>query len=58
MYSKTLDAPTTHFEQHPDAKRVSPEPRDGYVLDPWSGLYQETEATYRHRLQASEPLSL
>ena len=50
MERSPLDAPLTGDEPHPHARRVSPEPADGYVLDPWSGLYTETEATYQHRL--------
>ena len=50
MDPMTLDAPFEIAEQRQDVRRVSQEPLDGYVLDPWSGLYQETEGTYRDRL--------
>ncbi|WP_430390097.1 hypothetical protein [Dyella sp. 20L07] len=53
MDPTTLDAPTAAAEQHFSAPRVSPEPAEGYVLNPWSGLYQETMATYQNRLQGS-----
>ena len=54
MDPMTLDAPIASGEY--DARRVSPEPADGYVLDPWSGLYRETDATYHGRLQSSPTL--
>ena len=54
MDTTTLHAPFDIAEQRRDVRRVSQEPLDGYVLDPWSGLYQETEATYRERLNAEE----
>jgi hypothetical protein len=54
MHPTTLDAPFDVEEQRRDVRRVSQEPLDGYVLDPWSGLYQETEAMYRDRLHAEE----
>jgi hypothetical protein len=54
MDPMTLDAPFEIAEQRQDVRRVSQEPLDGYVLDPWSGLYQETEATYRDRLNTEE----
>ena len=54
MDPATLDAPFDMAEQRRDVRRVSQEPLHGYVLDPWSGLYQETEATYRVRLHAEE----
>ena len=54
MDPTTLDAPFDMAEQRRDVRRVSQEPLHGYVLDPWSGLYQETEATYRVRLRAEE----
>ena len=54
MDPTTLDAPFEMAEQRRDVRRVSQEPLHGYVLDPWSGLYQETEATYRVRLHAEE----
>ena len=54
MDPTTLDAPFEMAEQRRDVRRVSQEPLHGYVLDPWSGLYQETEATYRVRLRAEE----
>lgn len=39
--------------EHHEVIRVSPEPAEGYVLDHWSGLYRETEETYRQRLQST-----
>lgn len=54
MDPMTLDARFDSAEQRPDVRRVSQEPLDGYVLDPWSGLYRETEAMYRDRLNAEE----
>ena len=54
MDPTTLDALFDIAEQRRDVRRVSQEPLNGYVLDPWSGLYQETEATYRVRLRAEE----
>lgn len=51
MEPTTLDAPIASAE-HPHARRVSHEPIDGYVLDPWSGLYTETDALYRSRTQS------
>ncbi|WP_147281651.1 hypothetical protein [Dyella solisilvae] len=58
MDPATLTAPIANTEYSPDARRVSPDPQDGYVLNPWSGLYQETEATYQHRLKAMPALSV
>jgi hypothetical protein len=52
MDPMTLDAPLAATATHPDAPRVSHEPVDGYVLNPWSGLYQESHATYQERLRA------
>ena len=52
MDPMTLDAPIASAE-HPHARRVSADPAEGYVLDPWSGLYRETDATYQNRLQSS-----
>jgi hypothetical protein len=52
MDPTTQDAPFASESQPVDVRRVSPEPIEGYVLDPWSGLYQETEATYQNRLHA------
>lgn len=54
MDTTTLHTPFDSSEQRHDVRRVSEEPLDGYVLDPWSGLYQETEATYRNRLNLEE----
>ncbi|WP_165418459.1 hypothetical protein [Dyella amyloliquefaciens] len=53
MDTATLDTPFASEEQFPSTLRTSAEPVDGYVLDPWSGLYRETEATYRNRQQSS-----
>jgi hypothetical protein len=52
MDPTTLDALVARAEPNLDTKRVSFEPLEGYVLNPWSGLYQETEATYLNRLSA------
>lgn len=52
MDPMTLDALVASAEQYEDSKRVSFEPLDGYVLNPWSGLYQETDATYMNRVSA------
>jgi len=57
MHSMSLDSLLDSVEPRDDVRRVSAEPRDGYVLDPWSGLYQETEAAYRDRLRIAEALS-
>lgn len=53
MDPATLETPFASEEQFPSTLRTSAEPVDGYVLDPWSGLYRETEAAYRSRLQSS-----
>ncbi|WP_157971501.1 hypothetical protein [Dyella sp. C9] len=53
----TLDMPIASEENHPHARRVSAEPVDGYVLDPWSGLYRETEGAYQSRLQANPAIA-
>ncbi|GAB2583186.1 hypothetical protein ISP15_07380 [Dyella jejuensis] len=37
------------IESPDDVRRVSFAPQEGYVLDPWSGLYREMETTYRQR---------
>ncbi|WP_158543254.1 hypothetical protein [Dyella psychrodurans] len=50
MDPTTLVALVASAEPYEDGKRVSFEPLDGYVLNPWSGLYQETDATYVNRL--------
>jgi len=55
MDPMTLDSPFASAET--DTKRVSHEPVDGYVLDPWSGLYQETETTYQNRLKSTQDAS-
>lgn len=57
MNSTSLDSLLDTVEPRDDIRRVSAEPRDGYVLNPWSGLYQETEAAYRERLRIAEALS-
>lgn len=54
MKPTSLDALLDHAEPRFDLRRVSPDPLEGYVLDPWSGLYQETELAYRDRLRSSE----
>lgn len=53
MDPTTPDMPFAAEPPQHDAVRVSPEPAEGYVLDPWSGLYRETEETYRQRLQST-----
>jgi hypothetical protein len=57
MDTTTLDARWVGAAQQGDDRRVSSEPVEGYVLNPWSGLYQETEATYRNRLEPSSTVS-
>jgi DMSO/TMAO reductase YedYZ molybdopterin-dependent catalytic subunit len=57
MKSVSFDSLLDNVEPRGDVRRVSAEPIDGYVLDPWSGLYQETESTYRDRLRMAEALS-
>lgn len=57
MDPTTVDTPFASEEQFAQTLRTSPEPVEGYVLDPWSGLYRETEAAYRHRLQSSQATS-
>lgn len=54
MDPTTLDTPFASEQQVAQTLRTSTEPVEGYVLDPWSGLYRETEATYRHRLQSTQ----
>jgi hypothetical protein len=49
-----LDLPLTNDDQDPEIRRVSTEPAEGYVLEPWSGLYVETEMMYRSRLSAAD----
>lgn len=48
-----LDLPATNADQDPELRRVSAEPVEGYVLEPWSGLYVEAEAAYKSRLAAA-----
>ncbi|MFC3651072.1 hypothetical protein ACFONN_05920 [Dyella humi] len=48
-----LDLPPTNADQDPELRRVSAEPVEGYVLEPWSGLYVEAEAAYKSRLAAA-----
>jgi hypothetical protein len=47
--------PPIHVDEDPEARRISTEPEEGYVLDPWSGLYLETELAYKSRLALKEP---
>lgn len=54
MGSATRDLPLANMDLDPDLRRVSPEPAEGYVLEPWSGMYVETETAYRARLAAAE----
>jgi hypothetical protein len=54
MKSTSLDAMFDRVEPRFDVRRMSPDPLEGYVLDPWSGLYQETETAYRDRLSIHE----
>ncbi|WP_324145773.1 hypothetical protein [Dyella sp.] len=49
------DLPLSHVDEDPEARRISTEPAEGYVLDPWSGLYLETELAYKNRLALNEP---
>jgi hypothetical protein len=57
MDMTTLDARWIDAAPHGDDRRISCEPAEGYVLNPWSGLYQETEATYRNRLEPGSTVS-
>jgi hypothetical protein len=57
MKSTSLDSLLDSVEPRQNVRRTSPDPLDGFVLDPWSGLYQETESTYRDRLGIPEALS-
>jgi hypothetical protein len=57
MNPLSLDSLLDNVEPRGDVRRVSAEPVDGYILDPWSGLYQETESTYRDRLRIADALS-
>lgn len=50
MDAMILDLPPMNADQDPELRRVSAEPVEGYVLEPWSGLYVETEAAYKSRL--------
>ncbi|GLQ98946.1 hypothetical protein [Dyella mobilis] len=54
MNAMNLDSPLDQLGG--DVRRTSPDPREGYVLNPWSGMYQETEATYHDRLHVAEAL--
>jgi hypothetical protein len=63
MSTTTLDALLAHAAKHhedrrDDDRRVSEEPIDGYVLNPWSGLYQETDTTYQNRLHSTQAISV
>ncbi|GLQ88186.1 hypothetical protein [Dyella flagellata] len=49
------DLPPSHMDQANETRRVSSEPVEGYVLDPWSGLYMETEVTFKSRVAPQEP---
>lgn len=49
-----FDLPPTNVDKNAEARRVSTEPCEGYVLEPWSGLYLETEAAYKNRLASME----
>lgn len=48
------DLSATNLDQDTEAPRVSTEPVEGYVLEPWSGLYVETEIAHKNRLAAKE----
>ncbi|GLQ95157.1 hypothetical protein GCM10007901_41120 [Dyella acidisoli] len=50
MNPMILDLTPANADQDPEIRRVSAEPVEGYVLEPWSGLYVETEPAYRSRL--------
>lgn len=50
-----FDLPPSHMDPTGEARRVSTEPAEGYVLDPWSGLYMETEGAYKSRVAPKEP---
>jgi hypothetical protein len=55
MAPTMFDLPPTYVDQDTETRRVSTEPAEGYVLDPWSGLYLETELAYRQRVALKEP---
>lgn len=50
-----FDLPPTKVGQATETRLVSTEPAEGYVLDPWSGLYLETEVAYKSRIALKEP---
>ncbi|WP_158628802.1 hypothetical protein [Dyella choica] len=49
-----FDLPLRRVDHDHEARRASTEPVEGYVLDPWSGLYLETEVAYKHRVAPQE----
>lgn len=53
MNPMILDLTPANADQDPEIRRVSAEHVEGYVLEPWSGLYVETEQAYRNRLAAA-----
>lgn len=52
MHLKQFDLPPINADQ--PTRRATTEPTEGYVLDPWSGLYVETQIAYRSRLAQQE----
>lgn len=46
--------PANTVDQDAEARRISSEPAEGYVLEPWSGLYLETDFAYKNRLALRE----
>lgn len=50
MCSRPFESPPIHSDHGHEIRRASAEPADGYVLEPWSGLYLETEIAYRNRV--------
>jgi len=57
MNPTTLAAPFDRENSPVEARRISPEPIEGYVLEPWSGLYQETDVAYQARIHDSRTVS-
>lgn len=55
MDTTMFERPPTTVAQDSETRRVSTEPAEGYVLDPWSGLYLETEVAYKSRVAPKEP---
>ena len=54
MHPKQFELPASDTQHDDQARRIATEPAEGYVLDPWSGLYLETETAYRNRLASTD----